>query len=146
MCPWQAVLVGVGCSWGVACLCKFRQDACIFILGGKARAKDSPQECRASPFAQEGPPCLAWAATVGQPCSVDGSLTPQLCSRQGRGPFSVKEYVCEVVLLYWVPHRCMPPPPGDLVWQYVVLPLLPIYWYLPLYQTLSFLSGLRRGV
>ena len=38
------------------------------------------------------------------------------------------------------------PPPGDLVWQYVVLPLLPIYWYLPLYQTLILLSGLRRGV
>ena len=110
MCPWQAVLVSVWCSWGVACLCKLRQDACIFILGGKARAKDSPQECRASPFAQEGPPCLAWAATVGQPCSVDGSLAPQLCSRQGRGPFSVKEYVCGVVLLYWVSHRCMPPP------------------------------------
>ena len=145
MCPWQAVLVSVGCSWGVACLCKFRQDVCIFILGGKARARDSPQECRASPFAQEGPPCLAWAATVGQPFSVDGSQAPQSCSRQGRGPFSVKEYVCGVVLLYWVPHRCMPPP-GDLVWQYVVLPLLPIYWYLPLYQTLSLLSGLRRGV
>ena len=145
MCPWQAVLVSVGCSWGVACLCKFRQDACIFILGGKARAKDSPQECRASPFAQEGPPCLPWAATVGQPCSVDGSHAPQLCSRQGRGPFSVKEYVCGVVLLYWVPRPCRPPP-RDLVWQYVVLPLLPIYWYLPLYQTLILLSGLRRGV
>ena len=39
-----------------------------------------------------------------------------------------------------------PPPPGDLVWQYVVLPLLPIYWYLPLYHTLILLSGLRRGV
>ena len=50
-----------------------------------------------------------------------------------------------MVLLYWVPHRCMPPP-GDIVWQYVVLPLLPIYWYLPLYQTLIVLSGLRRGV
>ena len=37
-------------------------------------------------------------------------------------------------------------PPGDIVWQYVVLPLLPIYWYLPLYQTLIVLSGLRRGV
>ena len=36
--------------------------------------------------------------------------------------------------------------PGDVVWQYVVLPLLPIYWYLPLYQTLIVLSGLRRAV
>ena len=29
---------------------------------------------------------------------------------------------------------------------YVVLPLLPIYGYLPLFQTLIVLSGLRRGV
>ena len=145
MCPCQAVLVSVGCSWGVPCLCKFRQNACIFILGGKARAEDSPQECRASPFAQEGPPCLAWAATVGQPCSVGGSVTPQLCSCQGRGPFSVKEAVCGVILLYWV-STAAGSLPGDAVWQYVVLPLLPIYWYLPLYQTLIVLSGLRRGV
>ena len=50
-----------------------------------------------------------------------------------------------MVLLYWVPHRCRPPP-GDMIWQYVVLPLLRIYMYLPLYQTLIVLSGLRRGV
>ena len=44
------------------------------------------------------------------------------------------------------PPPLQAPPPGVLVWQYVVLPLLPIYWYLPLYQTLIVLSGLRRGV
>ena len=40
----------------------------------------------------------------------------------------------------------LPPPPEINLWQYVVLPLLPIYGYVPLYHTLSVLSGLRRGV
>ena len=79
-------------------------------LGVRQGLRTARRRAAPPPLHRRGHHCLAWAATVGQPCSVDGSLAPQLCSRQGRGQFSIKEYVCGVVLLYWVPHHCMSPP------------------------------------
>ena len=114
-------------------------------LGVRQGLRTARRSAAPPPLHRRGHHACHGLRLLGTRAALTDPSPPQLCSRQGRGPFSVKEYVCGLVLLYWVPHRCMPPP-GDIVWQYVVLPLLPIYWYLPLSQTLIVLSGLRRGV